>query len=103
MGEIADMMLEGMLCEGCGEYIDDNDGGIPRYCSESCAKGRGAMAYQPSKPNRSRARKAAQNAFEQKLTEYRFSCASAGCRKRFRSSRAAAQHFDAVHSRNGSA
>lgn len=37
MGEIADMMLEGLLCEGCGEAFDDVvDGadapGFPRRC-----------------------------------------------------------------------
>ena len=34
MGEIADMMLDGTLCEQCGEFIDD-DGGFPRLCA-SC-------------------------------------------------------------------
>ena len=38
MGEIADMMLDGTLCEGCGEYIDDEGYGVPRYCSDECAK-----------------------------------------------------------------
>lgn len=43
MGEIADAMLEGDLCEGCGCYLDDEGGsGFPRYCSEECARGRGA-------------------------------------------------------------
>lgn len=32
MGEIADMMLDGTLCEGCGEYLDGESDGIPRYC-----------------------------------------------------------------------
>lgn len=34
MGEIADMMLDGTLCEQCGEYIDDELGspGYPRLC-----------------------------------------------------------------------
>lgn len=40
MGEIADMMLDGDLCEGCGEYIGDG-GGFPRYCSAQCEKDRG--------------------------------------------------------------
>lgn len=41
MGEIADMMLDGTLCEGCGEYIDEGEAeGFPRYCSESCANDR---------------------------------------------------------------
>lgn len=46
MGDIADMMLEGDLCECCGEalhYGDDQDDapGIPMYCSGECAKDRG--------------------------------------------------------------
>lgn len=36
MGEIADMMLEGTLCTGCGKYLGDGDG-YPEYCS-SCEK-----------------------------------------------------------------
>jgi hypothetical protein len=32
MGDIADMMLEGLLCEGCGIYLDDDSFGVPRYC-----------------------------------------------------------------------
>lgn len=36
MGDIADMILDGILCENCGSYIDDdisNDGpGFPRLC-----------------------------------------------------------------------
>jgi hypothetical protein len=40
MGEIADMMLDGTLCEACGEYIGEGEG-FPRYCSEECARNRG--------------------------------------------------------------
>lgn len=32
MGEIADMMLDGTLCEGCGEYLG-SAGGFPRLCA----------------------------------------------------------------------
>jgi hypothetical protein len=32
MGEIADMMLDGYLCEGCGVYMGGSFGG-PRRCS----------------------------------------------------------------------
>lgn len=32
MGEIADMMLDGTLCQGCGEYMDDSEPGYPRFC-----------------------------------------------------------------------
>lgn len=43
VGEIAEMMLDGTLCEGCGSFIDDSGGmGIPRYCSPQCASDRGA-------------------------------------------------------------
>lgn len=31
MGEIAEMMLDGTLCESCGEFIGDGDG-YPRKC-----------------------------------------------------------------------
>lgn len=41
MGEIAEMMLDGTLCEGCGEYLGEGDG-FPQYCSASCAGDRGA-------------------------------------------------------------
>ena len=40
MGEIADAMLDGTLCECCGEYIG-SDAGYPQYCSEECARDRG--------------------------------------------------------------
>jgi hypothetical protein len=31
MGEIAEMMLDGTLCAGCGEYLG-RDLGFPQYC-----------------------------------------------------------------------
>ncbi len=34
MGEIAEMMLEGAMCEQCGEFIDDGEEcGYPRLCA----------------------------------------------------------------------
>lgn len=36
MGDIADMMLEGDLCAGCGVYLGGTGDGIPRYCSSDC-------------------------------------------------------------------
>lgn len=32
MGEVAEMMLEGILCEGCGEFLGDGDG-FPTRCA----------------------------------------------------------------------
>jgi len=33
MGEITEMILEGILCQGCGVYIGDGIG-YPRFCKE---------------------------------------------------------------------
>lgn len=35
MGEIADMMLDGTMCAGCGEFLHDGDDGdgYPEYCA----------------------------------------------------------------------
>jgi hypothetical protein len=60
MGEIADAMLEGDLCEMCGVALDGEGYGIPRYCSNQCAKDRGfdyrasdgAGAYYDKKPKK---------------------------------------------------
>lgn len=41
MGEIADMMIGGDLCEGCGSALSGEGYGIPRYCSNECASDRG--------------------------------------------------------------
>lgn len=32
MDEIAEMMLDGSLCQCCGDYIDDDFAGFPRTC-----------------------------------------------------------------------
>jgi len=34
MGEIADMMLSGLLCTQCGVYIDYEEPGYPRLCGD---------------------------------------------------------------------
>lgn len=49
MGEYAEMMLDGTLCECCGTFIDDEGGeGIPRYCSNQCARDRGRLDALPN-------------------------------------------------------
>lgn len=46
MGEIAEMMLNGTLCEACGEYIQQSEAqGYPRYCSKRCANSRGVEFF----------------------------------------------------------
>lgn len=37
MGEIAEMMLDGDLCEGCGVYMGGPGRGVPRRCAD-CRK-----------------------------------------------------------------
>ena len=37
MGEIAEMMLDGTLCEGCGEYLGNGDDGFAQLCA-GCAR-----------------------------------------------------------------
>ncbi len=50
MGEIAEMMLDGTLCEGCGVYIGNGGSGYPQYCSEQCARDRGAVLNDDDSP-----------------------------------------------------
>jgi len=49
MGEIAEIMLDGTLCECCGEFLGDGDG-FPGYCSRQCAEARGVLSCQGGKP-----------------------------------------------------
>lgn len=55
MGEVVEMMLDGTMCAGCGEWIDV-DGlasgdfepqGFPGYCSEQCARNCGGLVTEP--------------------------------------------------------
>ena len=34
MGEIADMMIDGTLCGGCGCYLDGDADGFTRFCED---------------------------------------------------------------------
>ncbi len=36
MGEVAEMMLDGTLCEGCGVFLNASAPGYPCYCRD-CA------------------------------------------------------------------
>ena len=46
MGDIAEMMIDGTLCEGCGEYLGDG-GGFSRICT-GCEP-RGGSADEPKR------------------------------------------------------
>lgn len=100
MGEIAEMMLDGTLCEGCGEYIGDGGAGIPRYCSPRCAAGRGVMNYRPpaqrSRGNQRKAERINGERQARAAASKPFKCPS--CGKRFRHSISVQQHQRDVHS-----
>lgn len=50
-GEIAEMMLEGLLCQGCGEFMGDEESGegqgFPGYCA-GCQPSGGALTCEPA-------------------------------------------------------
>jgi len=52
MGEIAEMMLDGTLCEGCGVFLNAEAPGYPCYCSKQCRADRAPVAEpkQKAKP-----------------------------------------------------
>lgn len=34
MGDAAEMVLEGLLCQTCGDLIDGEEPGYPRFCED---------------------------------------------------------------------
>lgn len=46
MGEIADSMIGGDCCVMCGMYLETEGYGIPRACSNECARDYGAAGMQ---------------------------------------------------------
>lgn len=51
MGEIAEAMLNGTLCEECGDFIDAGSG-CPRLCDDCADEGEGGEAVSSSKWSR---------------------------------------------------
>ena len=57
MGDIADAMLNGDLCVGCGSFMDlTHAEGVPRYCSPQCRKDFEGPSTRPSRADRKRRR-----------------------------------------------
>ena len=48
MGEIAEMMLDGTLCAGCGVFLNGDGDGFPRYCTD-CQR---PSSYKPTRCKR---------------------------------------------------
>jgi Zn finger protein HypA/HybF involved in hydrogenase expression len=46
MGEVAEMMLDGTLCEGCGVFLNDEPTGYPCRCSGCAAEAKTERAAQ---------------------------------------------------------
>lgn len=91
MGEIAEMMLDGTLCEGCGMVLFDSPEGMPGYCSEKCARDRGADWWlEARKPPR-----------RKKLRKKRVSCPVHGCQKLFKNERNMKDHLRDKHGLSG--
>jgi hypothetical protein len=88
MGEIADMMLDGTMCQGCGEFLHDTadgfpgaDGpGYPMYCS-ACQPDDEPQTEVPRRTRRSR-------------SETFFPCVVLGCKKKFQATMKCEAFFD---------
>jgi hypothetical protein len=102
MGEIAEMMLEGILCEGCGEVFDDviagGEGpGHPRRC-RLCDPSTQAQSAKQATRLSSRARRAARHnrdRHEAARERKPFECNR--CQKLFRSAAGLEQHTNVKH------
>ena len=46
MGEIANSMISGETCNACGMFLEGEGYGIPRVCSNECARDAGGVGMQ---------------------------------------------------------
>lgn len=84
MGEVAEMMLDGTLCEGCGEYMGEGNGFV-RRCA-GCAPAAVAVDIRHRmRPNKNKKR-------ADKIVQ-----CDRGCRKWFVSKAAVEQHARDKH------
>lgn len=85
-GEVAELMLDGALCEGCGGFIDGLAPGHPRYCSKDC---------EPVPETKGESRANRRRAAALKDSPRTFMCPS--CPKGFRCAEAVDQHIRDKH------
>lgn len=94
MGEISEMMLEGILCEGCGEFM----GGAPGY-PQRCA---GCEPRSPKRPlltyGAERGLKYNRERHDAAKSQKPFECDVDGCKKLCRTAGGLAQHKRDKHS-----
>lgn len=60
-GEVAEMMLTGIMCQQCGEYMGD-EVGYPRTCRDCARSMRKALGIKPTATISKRAQKRAAQA-----------------------------------------
>lgn len=101
MGEYAEMMLEGIVCEGCGEFMGGGSPGYPRRC-RGCGPAITLVgALKRSLVPNPHARKAARHnreRHEAAKTRKQFECGE--CRRLFRTSEGMQQHAKDKHERS---
>lgn len=78
MGEIAEMMLDGTMCQVCGEFMDEA-AGYPVTCAGCSDDDRLIVEVQPIKDPKT------------------VPCPHVGCERMFRSRQAAGQHWTDKH------
>lgn len=83
MGEIAEMMLDGCMCQWCGDFLGDGDG-FPVVCI-SCQHENGVNAF--GEPRKKKPRPAPKK-------DKTLVCS---CGRRFREQASMAQHAQAKH------
>ncbi len=79
MGEIAEMMLDGTMCQWCGEFIDDPMG-FPTVCA-GCQQGEGVDQH-GNKPE---------------PAKRTMTCSENGCNRKFKTHDAYLQHWRVKH------
>lgn len=86
MGEIADLMLEGAMCQWCGEFLD-GEGGYPTVCA-GCQRKHGVNEFGEDR-----------NKVEPdvKLTR-KFPCPIEGCKRKLKTKYGVRQHLRMAHS-----
>jgi hypothetical protein len=96
MGEIAEMMLEGILCEGCGEFMGGRVPGYPRRC-RSCgpAISLATALKRPLTPGARRNARHNRERHEAAKTRKQFECDK--CHRLFRTSEGVLQHAKDKH------